>query len=50
MLVGDWLSSIVGVQETGGFDWIRHGRQLAVGVAAVWLTAAALGLNRAGRT
>ena len=39
MFVGDWLSSLFGVKETGGFDWIRHGLQLVVGVVAVWLVA-----------
>jgi hypothetical protein len=27
------------VKETGGFDWIRHGLQLVVGVGAVYLAA-----------
>jgi len=35
MLIGDWISQLLGVKETGGFDWIRHGLQLAVGAAAV---------------
>ena len=43
MFIGDWLSGLIGVKETGGFDWIRHGIQLVVGVIAVWLAAALLG-------
>jgi uncharacterized membrane protein YeaQ/YmgE (transglycosylase-associated protein family) len=43
MFVGDWLSSLLGVKETFGFDWIRHGLQLAVGVGAVALISAIFG-------
>jgi uncharacterized membrane protein YeaQ/YmgE (transglycosylase-associated protein family) len=43
MLVGDWLAGLIGVEETSGFDWIRHGLQLAVGVGAVAAVAALLG-------
>jgi uncharacterized membrane protein YeaQ/YmgE (transglycosylase-associated protein family) len=35
MIVGDLLASLIGVKETGGFDWIRHGLQLVVGVVAI---------------
>ncbi len=35
MLVGDWLAGLIGVKETGGFDWIRHLLQVAVGAAGV---------------
>ena len=42
MFVGDWLSSLIGVKDTGGFDWIRHGLQLVVGIVAVWDAAALL--------
>ena len=37
MFVGDFLAGLLGVEETGGFDWIRHGLQLVVGVGAVYL-------------
>ena len=37
MFIGDFLAGLLGVEETGGFDWIRHGLQLAVGVGAVYL-------------
>jgi uncharacterized membrane protein YeaQ/YmgE (transglycosylase-associated protein family) len=43
MFIGDWLSSLLGVKETSGFDWIRHGLQLAVGVAAVGGVGALMG-------
>lgn len=43
MFVGDWLASLIGVKDTGGFDWIRHGLQLVVGVVAVWLAAVLFG-------
>jgi uncharacterized membrane protein YeaQ/YmgE (transglycosylase-associated protein family) len=35
MLVGDFLATLLGVKETAGFDWIRHGLQLVVGVAGI---------------
>jgi len=43
MLAGDWLAGILGVKETSGFDWIRHGLQLAVGAGAVAVVAALMG-------
>lgn len=47
MFVGDLLAGLFGVEETSGFDWIRHGLQVVVGVVAVGL-AAALFERRAG--
>ncbi len=35
MLLGDWLASLLGVKDTAGFDWIRHGLQVLVGIGAV---------------
>jgi uncharacterized membrane protein YeaQ/YmgE (transglycosylase-associated protein family) len=46
MLAGDWLAGILGVEDTGGFDWIRHGLQLAVGAGAVGVVAALMGRPR----
>ena len=46
MVVGDALAGLFGVKETGGFDWIRHGLQLVVGVAAVAGIASAMGRNK----
>ena len=43
MLVGDLIAGLLGVKETSGFDWIRHGLQLLVGVGAVAGAAALLG-------
>jgi uncharacterized membrane protein YeaQ/YmgE (transglycosylase-associated protein family) len=43
MLVGDWLAGLLGVAETAGFDWIRHGLQLVVGVGAVAAVGAMMG-------
>lgn len=40
MFVGDWLANLLGVKETFGFDWIRHGLQIVVAVAAVAAVAA----------
>ena len=48
MLVGDWIAGIFGVQATAGFDWLRHGFQLVVGVAAVAAAAALFGRKDAG--
>jgi len=49
MFIGDWLASLINVKETFGFDWVRHGLQLVVGVAAVWLVAGVFGKVRAGK-
>jgi uncharacterized membrane protein YeaQ/YmgE (transglycosylase-associated protein family) len=43
MFIGDFLAGLLGVKETGGFDWIRHGLQLAVGAGAVAAVAALMG-------
>ncbi len=43
MFVGDALAGLFGVKVTGGFDWIRHGLQLVVGVGAVAAIAALMG-------
>jgi uncharacterized membrane protein YeaQ/YmgE (transglycosylase-associated protein family) len=37
MFIGDFLAGLLGVKETGGFDWIRHGLQLVVGAGAVYV-------------
>lgn len=50
MFIGDWLSSLLGVNETGGFDWTRHGLQVVVGIIAVWLAAVLFGKARAGKS
>jgi uncharacterized membrane protein YeaQ/YmgE (transglycosylase-associated protein family) len=47
MLVGDFLAQVLGVKETSGFDWIRHGLQLVVGVVAVGGVATLMGRKSA---
>lgn len=42
MIVGDWLAGLLGVGQTTGIDWIRHGLQVVVAVAAVVLVVAVL--------
>ena len=43
MFVGDALAGLLDVQTTAGFDWIRHGLQVLVGVVAVAAAAAIFG-------
>lgn len=38
-LIGNWLASIIGVEETRGVDWIRHLLQLGSAAALIALTA-----------
>ncbi|MCI0686265.1 MAG: hypothetical protein L0Y54_03355 [Sporichthyaceae bacterium] len=38
-LIGNWLASLLGVDETGGVDWIRHLLQLGAAAALIALTA-----------
>lgn len=47
MLVGDWLAGLLGVKETSGIDWIRHGLQIVVALVAVAGTAALFGRRSA---
>ena len=46
MLLGDFLAQLLGVKETAGFDWIRHGLQLVVGIAAVAGVVAIMGRGK----
>ena len=39
MFASDWLATLLGVYETGGYDGIRHGLQVAVGVVLVAIVA-----------
>jgi uncharacterized membrane protein YeaQ/YmgE (transglycosylase-associated protein family) len=43
MLVGDWIAGLLGVKETAGFDWTRHGLQVLVGMIAVGAVASIRG-------
>ena len=46
MLAGDALSRVLGVDDTRGFDWMRHGLQILVGAGAVALASAAFNRGR----
>ena len=46
MFVGDFLAGLLGVKETSGFDWIRHGLQLVVGVAGIAGLVAIMGRSK----
>jgi uncharacterized membrane protein YeaQ/YmgE (transglycosylase-associated protein family) len=46
MFVGDFLAQLLGVKETSGFDWIRHGLQLVVGVAGIAGLVAIMGRSK----
>jgi len=46
MFLGDFLAQLLGVKETAGFDWIRHGLQLVVGIAAVAGVVAIMGRGK----
>jgi len=43
MFVGDFLARAIGVEETGGVDWIRHTLQVVVAVAGLAGLGAVLG-------
>jgi uncharacterized membrane protein YeaQ/YmgE (transglycosylase-associated protein family) len=46
-LIGNWISSAIGVRHTGGVDWIRHVLQIGVAMALIAL-AAPMYLSRRG--
>ena len=48
MFVGDFLAGLLGVKNTSGFDWIRHGLQLVVGVAGIAGLVAIMGRSEKG--
>ena len=39
MFIGDAIAGLLGVQTTGGYDWIRHGLQVVVAIVLVALAA-----------
>jgi len=41
-LIAEWL----GVGDTAGIDWIRHGIQIVLAVLAIWLVARMMGGSR----
>lgn len=50
MFIGDWIAELLGVEETFGYDWIRHAIEVAVGIALVVVVAALFGRIRASRS
>jgi uncharacterized membrane protein YeaQ/YmgE (transglycosylase-associated protein family) len=38
-LIGNWISSAIGVRHTGGVDWIRHVLQIGVAMGLIALVA-----------
>lgn len=48
ILLGNWLYVDVfnGSENTNGFDWLRHGTQVAVAAVLVVVAAAATGRNK----
>ena len=43
VLLGNWLSSLIGVRDTGGIDWIRHILQVVVAVVLLGILGATMG-------
>jgi len=48
MFVGDWLAGLFGVKETFGFDWIRHGLQVVVGIGVIAVISLLFARQRSG--
>ena len=48
-IIGNALASAIGVEDTGGFDWIRHLLQIVVAVALVALVAPLWARRQVGR-
>jgi uncharacterized membrane protein YeaQ/YmgE (transglycosylase-associated protein family) len=36
-LIGNWISSAIGVRHTGGVDWVRHALQIGAAMALIAL-------------
>jgi uncharacterized membrane protein YeaQ/YmgE (transglycosylase-associated protein family) len=49
-LIGGLIADWIGVGETAGIDWIRHGIQIALAVLAIWAVARFMGNRARGRT
>jgi uncharacterized membrane protein YeaQ/YmgE (transglycosylase-associated protein family) len=49
-LVGGLIAEWLGVGDTAGIDWIRHGIQIVLAILAIWLVARVMGGRRTGRT
>jgi uncharacterized membrane protein YeaQ/YmgE (transglycosylase-associated protein family) len=48
-LLGGWVASWFGWDETPGIDWLEHGLQIIFAVAAVGLVASLMARREAGR-
>jgi len=47
-LLGGLLADWIGVGETSGIDWIKHGIQVVLAVLAIWLVARLMGRRGTG--
>lgn len=45
-LIGAWVASWFGWDETAGIDWLKHGLQVLFAVLAIWAVAALMGGRR----
>ena len=43
VLIGNWLSGLIGVRDTGGIDWIRHILQIVVAVVLLGVVGGTMG-------
>jgi uncharacterized membrane protein YeaQ/YmgE (transglycosylase-associated protein family) len=43
VLIGNWLSGLLGVRSTGGIDWIRHILQVVVAVGLLAVVGGTMG-------
>lgn len=50
MFAGDALAGLLGVKETGGYDWIRHGLQIVTAIVAVAIGSKIFGGKSGGTT
>jgi uncharacterized membrane protein YeaQ/YmgE (transglycosylase-associated protein family) len=48
-LLANWVAGLLGVRNTAGFDWIRHGLQILFALIAVYFTARGFTARRAHR-
>ena len=43
VLIGNWLSGLIGVRDTGGIDWIRHILQVVTAVVLLGILGGVMG-------
>jgi len=46
VLLGNWLSTLLGVRDTGGIDWIRHILQVVAAVVLLLIVGAVAGRSK----